>query len=802
MKKLQLATSLILFLFAQSSAQTPKLDSLQQVLVNQQGKDEILTLTRIGTEYHRNNPDTAIHYSDLALELIKKHNEPTLYPYAYILKGHAYREKRDYVQSKNFFKTAILTGDKHKKVEQTGLAHANLGVVFQITAQYDSAIICFNNAINLYLEINEEKRLGRTYDNLGIVYFLRGNYNWALENFLQALEYFQKTNNRRLQSSSYYKISSVYSAMENIPEALKYGQRAYEELKDSGEYIEIVRALNNLGIIYRNSKMYEKALEYYMQALEVAEKLPTLFAYASISGNIGVVYNNLKNYEKALEYHQKALEVAINLSDKNLMAIGYNNMADVQFHLSDYSSAEKNFLKSVTLFEEMKQTSNILKPYQRLYDIYRIQNRYDLALNYLEKQSVLKDSMMQNQRVKSLDSMLTVFNTKELEKENIILSQETKLKSKTIVNQRLYLGLAIILLLFVASMAAIVLRNRNKLKAAYSIVRQKNAEVLEYSEELRSTNERLIELDNFKTGLMHMIVHDLKNPLNALINAPLQFEGKQLYDFIQHASHHMLTLVLNILDIDKYEENKLVLNRTAFRLKDKLDKNLDLLRLQYEQFNVKIEVEDNANGMIYADADIFERVITNLLTNAIKFSPNNSTIRITASQEDGFIKICIIDVGEGIAPENHSLIFEKYVQLEAKKSGVARSTGLGLPFCKIAVEAHGGDIGVLSDLGKGSTFWVTFPGAISQEEGSIQSDKLIINKIEFNFTPNEAKIITQCANSLKDVKIFELTTIKNEINKLNSSESQNVKQWGEQVLQAVYAGNEELYNSYLKNPLI
>jgi signal transduction histidine kinase len=786
-------TAILLLFLIKGTAQTPKLDSLQQVLVNQQGKDRILTITKIGTEYQRLYPDTALHYSDLALGLIEKNNEPALYTYAYLVKGHAYREKRDFPQSKKYFNKAIITGDKYNKVEQTGLAYGNLGVVFQITVQYDSAIICFNKAIEHYLKINLEKRLGRTYDNLGIVYFLKGNYNMALENFLQALKYFQKTNDTRSQSSSLYKISSIYSNLENYPEATKYALRAYEELKNVGEKIEIVRALNNLGIIYRNQKMYEKALEYYLKAFEVIKDQPVSNTHASLLGNIGVVYNNLNDSEKSLENHQRALGIALSIGDKNLMATGYNNIAEVQFKQNEYDSAERNFMKSVELFEEMKQKSNIIKPYQRLYEINKIQNRYSSALSYFERHSELKDSLMQSQRVKSLDSMLTIFNTRELENDNIILAQETELKSKTIVNQRLYLGLAIVLILFVASMAAIVLRNQKKLKAAYNIVNKKNEEILEFSEELRSTNERLIELDNFKSSLMHMIVHDLKNPLNALINAPLISEGKQLKDLVQHISHNMLTLVLNILDIDKYEENQFVLNRTAFKLKDKVDKNIDLLRLLYEQKSLTVILEDSTTCLVYADADIFERVLTNLLTNAIKFSPNGSNIRLTAKQEPGFVKICVIDVGPGIAPEYHSLIFEKYVQLEAKNMGIARSTGLGLPFCKIAVEAHGGQIGVVSDLGNGSTFWVTFPIELSMNDEKNHSDESSSNAIENNLTPNEVAIIRKCALSLDGIKLFELSRIKEEVGRLNASESKNVNQWARQILQAVFSNNEEEY---------
>lgn len=320
-------------------------------------------------------------------------------------------------------------------------------------------------------------------------------------------------------------------------------------------------------------------------------------------------------------------------------------------------------------------------------------------------------------------------------------------------------------------------------------------------EELGVLMEKQRKLQVYKEELSSMIVHDLKNPLNALINAPSVFEGKKLNQFVEQLSVQMLTLVLNILDINKSEEGKLTLLETKFNIREAVIQNLKQLKMLYEDKNLTLDIEIAEDCKALADKDLFNRVIINLLTNAIKFSPNNDKISIKSTRENGFVKISVSDNGPGIAPENHEIIFNKFEQIIAKSSGTIRSSGLGLPFCKIAVEAHGGEIGVESELGKGSTFWVTFPGAAGMDEERTNAESLIINKLEFNFTPSEEKIVAACANSLKRVEIFELTTIKNEINKLKSSDSQNVKQWGEQVLQAVFAGNHYLYNSLIQDAL-
>jgi len=105
------------------------------------------------------------------------------------------------------------------------------------------------------------------------------------------------------------------------------------------------------------------------------------------------------------------------------------------------------------------------------------------------------------------------------------------------------------------------------------------------------------------------------------------------------------------------------------------------------------------------------RVITNILGNAVKFTPGGGSIKVTAVIRNGEVLFSVADSGPGIPPEYHSKIFEKFGTLEARVEGKKYSTGLGLAFCKLAVEAHKGSIGANSEPGRGSIFWFTLPTA-------------------------------------------------------------------------------------------
>ena len=107
------------------------------------------------------------------------------------------------------------------------------------------------------------------------------------------------------------------------------------------------------------------------------------------------------------------------------------------------------------------------------------------------------------------------------------------------------------------------------------------------------------------------------------------------------------------------------------------------------------------------DPGVIRRVLQNLLSNAFKFAPPEGAVRIVLTSSAGEVRVAVSDNGPGIAPEYHERIFEKFGQVENSQSCLG--TGLGLTFCKMAVEAHGGRIGVVSEVGHGSTFWLALP---------------------------------------------------------------------------------------------
>jgi len=235
---------------------------------------------------------------------------------------------------------------------------------------------------------------------------------------------------------------------------------------------------------------------------------------------------------------------------------------------------------------------------------------------------------------------------------------------------------------------------------------------------LQESNEQLRKLEKLRDSLVHMIVHDLRTPLTSIYGflQTLQLlEGENLSDqgreFVQTAlasTEDLTEMVNSLLDVSKMEAGEMQLNLTQCELLTIAREALARVEpLKGGRQLLLSGAEEPVSVM--ADAEIIARVFQNLLGNALKFTPDDGQITITIEPGVDAVRVLVQDTGPGIPPQYRERIFEKFFQVENHAHKQKYSTGLGLTFCKLAIEAHGGQVGVDSEEGKGSTFWFILP---------------------------------------------------------------------------------------------
>ncbi|MDH7481366.1 MAG: ATP-binding protein [Armatimonadota bacterium] len=246
-------------------------------------------------------------------------------------------------------------------------------------------------------------------------------------------------------------------------------------------------------------------------------------------------------------------------------------------------------------------------------------------------------------------------------------------------------------------------------------IREKNRLIREAYHELRQS-------ERMKKDLIDMIVHDMRTPLSAAISSMLTLaemtkprlspQEETVLQMAIHGAQTLLGMINDLLDVSKMESNKVTLHKTPTRVNEVLREAISQVEILAKRKRLELHRRvQRGLPELEIDRDRIVRTVVNLLSNAVRHTPPGGRISVEANltADKSSVAVSVSDTGEGIPKEYHARIFDKFVQVEPQWSRRKLSTGLGLAFCKLVVEAHGGTISVESEPGCGSTFTFTLP---------------------------------------------------------------------------------------------
>jgi signal transduction histidine kinase len=239
---------------------------------------------------------------------------------------------------------------------------------------------------------------------------------------------------------------------------------------------------------------------------------------------------------------------------------------------------------------------------------------------------------------------------------------------------------------------------------------------------LRDLNEELRRANALKNTFLGIAAHDLRNPINnirmsaQLLTEPgIELPREEYIVFlgdIDNQADYMLGLINDLLDVSQIESGRLVLNLETVDLPKFLEDTAHRHAALAASKGTHVLLETVPPGQVRADPIRLRQIVDNLVSNAVKYSPQRSVVRVRAFRTNGMWRIEVEDEGPGIRQEEQENLFEWFGRIASSKpTGDEKSTGLGLAITRRAVEAHGGEVGVESEVGVGSTFWFTVPAA-------------------------------------------------------------------------------------------
>ena len=238
--------------------------------------------------------------------------------------------------------------------------------------------------------------------------------------------------------------------------------------------------------------------------------------------------------------------------------------------------------------------------------------------------------------------------------------------------------------------------------------------------EIQEKSRQLEVANKHKSEFLANMSHELRTPLNAIIGfsevmlggmtGAMSDKQKEFTKDIRDSGKHLLGLINDILDLSKIEAGRMELDLARFNLRSAMDNAMTLVRGRAERHGIQLETQiDPAVGEYDGDERKFKQIMLNLLTNAVKVTPEGGTVTMSAQRENGAYVFSVRDTGIGIAPEDHDKVFEEFKQVGTDYAKKAEGTGLGLTLTRRLVELHGGRITLESELGKGATFTFNLP---------------------------------------------------------------------------------------------
>ncbi len=355
-------------------------------------------------------------------------------------------------------------------------------------------------------------------------------------------------------------------------------------------------------------------------------------------------------------------------------------------------------------------------------------------------------------------------------------------------------------------------QKRNKLlektvKERTKTIKEKNKALEIEKDKTEVAYKQLKKLEGFKDEFTSMLAHDLKNPLVTILGYSSENSSDIDLQSINKSGKKMLNLIENMLEVQKFESTEVKFRISSYNLRNIAIEAINQVELLVLEKRIQIINDIRAEYTVNIDKEVVERVFVNLLSNAIKFSTTDSKIKITGNVKDqnqNEVVICIQDYGTGISEDQLPYVFAKFSQAEARDSGVTRSTGLGLTFCKMAIEGHGGKIWVDSEISEGSSFFFTLPklqdSMVTQSQNKVEKYSYENPLHSIRFEAKDFILLRPFSEKINTLTIYEMGEWLDIFENLNDPETGNIKIWKSAMMEALTSFDENAF-SYLKNLL-
>ncbi len=591
--------------------------------------------------------------------------------------------------------SAVIIGLEAKRIAEENnyidiLPQINgfLGVIF-FHYLYDlkSALPYLQESLERSMEVNDSTRLAYSYNNLGDVYMMSGNIPIALDYSQKSIRIFELLNNQKGIAYGYINLGLIYDEEGKYEKAETYFRKALEIRKKLGDTTGYASALYQLARSQQHKGELEEAMENFQRSYEYHKEINNL-SYTAYCLNGMATINYLKgDLNKSLEQYIQAIELHQRKGHPFGLIEDYLGIAMVYAELGNIYEGKEALKKALHMSSSLEMHPKVLETYKVYADFYQSLDNKEAALESLKKFVQLYDSILFLQQEGVIEEVERMNQTQR----SLQLAQQ-ELETKAM--ERMYLQVIIFLMVILVIVFIWRILTQSKM------------------------NRRLRIANTTKDKLFSVVSHDLRSPFNTILgfssllkesiekNDP---DSKKYADAVYQQSSETLSLIDNLLTWSRAQSNRIEFNPQSVlidSLFSQLESSFDYLA------NVnKINLSFNNSTLreVNLDKNIIMIVISNLISNSLKYTPEEGSISVSAKETEKSIQFTIEDSGIGISPEKLKKLYSNENVDSRKGLRNEGGTGLGLSICRDLLQLHKGGMNIESEIGKGTKFTITIP---------------------------------------------------------------------------------------------
>lgn len=618
------------------------------------------------------------------------------------------------------------------RLAKTLKSEAALARKFQLRLTREILYLYYNNIQDLdsalhYAKIavataDDSVDLGRVHNSLGLVYSSAGDMVKALENYNIALAYQQSPRTPPIGRAMVYNNLGILYEDDGDNERAEQWYLKSAEIHGQLDNKEGQFLLwNNLAILYDHQHRYEESLQTMAKAEALVPEFQRPDGQMLVDVNTGNTLVHAGRLEEGVARLKKALAGFERIGRSRQAVNAHRQLAEAYLKLGRYKEAERESFDVIALASRDGYNELIKDAYHDLFDIYEATKDYKNAFKYQSLYLNIQDSLNSRERrskigllEKNYEAAQQAAAQEKLERENELHVVQSRIDS--ITRMSLTSGLVVVGLVAVG------------LVVAYRRSRARTLQLAEQKTKIEEQSAALQEAALAKARFFTNVSHELRTPVTLLNGMLEQMQEdndstkiKDKMNIALESSRRLQSLLGAVLDISRVDTDSVSINKRSVEVLPLLSRIVLAFESLFVKRNVtlKFEPESLRNIVAELDVDKFEKIINNLVYNAIKFNHENGWVKVSAESSEMSFTITIADSGVGITERDLPHIFDRFYQGQSGNN--VEGVGIGLSLVKEFVALHGGDVSVASKLGEGTTFTLTFPLG---EPTAIQADEV------------------------------------------------------------------------------